>query len=461
MGKDRIETIDVLSRDEDVDRLMTVIESFSEKKTNTSFAINGVWGSGKSFVLNILEETLSMIQSESTASDRYLVFYYDSWKYDYYEEPILAIVASMLDTLDKKVNILTEKQKEYLKAAFKSLIEIGNSFLNIANTVVQAGTGNAIKETHCFFKGIPDTAKKAIAKNHEFDSYFNFNKTLERLRNTIKKLSENYSIVIIVDELDRCLPSYAIKVLERLHHITTDLPNTISIIATDKERLGSIIESTIGVKDIDAYLKKFIKFEVELSTGDINDNIEQKFPTYFSLFEGGDKKEAFDFLNGFFRSMDIRSVSQIIDHAELVHTLKTDEKMDYSVMCMEILILILVSHNYDFHKENNYEEVHHDNFLLTRRDDWVVASPMKEYLSTKVNSDRWSRVQTVTGSWRSELTVNSNSSLYDKLCYYYSVIIGSKSVVCSDRATIFEGEPQLVKNSNFISEFMSFVALIN
>ena len=130
-------------------------------------------------------------------------------------------------------------------------------------------------------------------------------------------------------------------------------------------------------------------------------------------------------------------------------------------MCMEILVLILVSHNYDFHKENNYEEVHHDNFLLTRRDDWVVASHIKEYLSTKANSERWSRVQTVTGSWRSELTVNSNSSFYDKLCYYYSAIIGSKSVVCSDRTTIFEGEPQLVKNSDYLTEFEAFVALIN
>ena len=67
----------------------------------------------------MLEKSLEQIRNEETAANRYLIFHYDSWKYDYYEEPILAIVASMLDTLDEKVNVLNETQRETAKATLK------------------------------------------------------------------------------------------------------------------------------------------------------------------------------------------------------------------------------------------------------------------------------------------------------------------------------------------------------
>ena len=40
-----------------------------------------------------------------------------------------------------------------------------------------------------------------------------------------KALTESNTVVIIVDELDRCIPEYAIKVLERLHHLTEEKEN--------------------------------------------------------------------------------------------------------------------------------------------------------------------------------------------------------------------------------------------
>lgn len=51
------------------------------------------------------------------------------------------------------------------------------------------------------------------------------------------KLSQDYTLIFIVDELDRCIPEYAIKVLERLHHIADGVQNMVTIIATDKTRL--------------------------------------------------------------------------------------------------------------------------------------------------------------------------------------------------------------------------------
>mgnify|MGYP003533024634 FL=1 len=41
----------------------------------------------------------------------------------------------------------------------------------------------------------------------------------------------------MVDELDRCLPEYSIKVLERLHHLTENTDNVITVLSMDKSQL--------------------------------------------------------------------------------------------------------------------------------------------------------------------------------------------------------------------------------
>lgn len=458
-----MEKIDILNRDPDVERLQNIIRIISEKKSNTSFAINGGWGSGKTFVLNMLEESLEQVQDEDTASNRYLIFHYDCWKYDYYEEPILAIVASMLDTLDEKINVLSEKQRETVKAALKT---IGNTFLNIANTVVEAKTGIDFKDTIKSAKKVCGSAKKSIEVNHDYDTYFSFNKTLNKLRNTIRGLSADHTIVFVVDELDRCLPSYAIKVLERLHHITNELDNTVTIIATDKKRLESIINSTIGVTEIDAYLKKFIKFEVALGVGDTNNDIEKKFPTYFSLFEGDDKEEAMEYIHAFFQNIDIRSISRIIELAELTHTILAKEKMDYSVMCMEVFVLISI-YNYKVGLKKTTQKKKYivsRNFLRTgsQGHDWqVLAKRIFDFLSNKAELKNWYERVDVEGNPYHELFVYDNSIIYDKLCYYYSILVGGCNVRLDNSMIVDHKYPRIKEYGDYIALFANFITLIH
>ena len=72
----------------------------------------------------------------------------------------------------------------------------------------------------------------------------------------LQELAEKYTVVIIVDELDRCLPEYAIKILERLHHLTENNNNTIMIIAVDKKQLMSSVKQIFGFESPEKYLEK-------------------------------------------------------------------------------------------------------------------------------------------------------------------------------------------------------------
>ena len=107
-----MEKLDILGRDEFVDNLFRLIENISDNKSNCCFALNGAWGCGKSFVLDMLEERLNPIQSEETNTDRYFVIRYNCWKYDYYEEPIVAIVAALLKAIERKINFLNDCEEK-------------------------------------------------------------------------------------------------------------------------------------------------------------------------------------------------------------------------------------------------------------------------------------------------------------------------------------------------------------
>ena len=95
-----------------------------------------------------------------------------------------------------------------------------------------------------------DTVAKTSATTAAFKA------KLTKLANT----SENSApLVVIIDELDRCRPSYALEMLERVKHLF-DVPNVVFIFFVYAPALLSAVRKTYG-QDIDPseYLRKFFE----------------------------------------------------------------------------------------------------------------------------------------------------------------------------------------------------------
>lgn len=168
---------------------------------------------------------------------------------------------------------------------------------------------------------------------------------MHKLIDLIRSLSKDHTIVFLVDELDRCLPEYAIKVLERLHHLTEGQSNILTIISIDKNQLLSSVEQIFGFKDPKKYLEKFINFEVKLDYGTVSEVIVEKYADYIALFD----KDIFPFddpleecLQAIFKDIDIRTQELLIRKAMLAHKLLYSDKKDYSFMCMEVLLAVMI-----------------------------------------------------------------------------------------------------------------------
>ena len=345
------EKLDTIGRDDSIDKIFKIIENVAAQKGNLSFALDGFWGSGKTFVIEKLENKLEQIQSEQTTNNKYFIIHYNCWQYEYYEEPLIAIVSAILDTLDGAKLIKDEKQRLIIKEVFKKL---GMSLLFLSNAAVKRVSGIDVKNTISKAieesKKIKTNAETEYKNKHKYDEYFDFKKILMELRKALEQLSNEYSLVFVVDELDRCLPEYSIKILERLHHLTEDIDNTITIIATDKSKLEKTINTIYGIDNGETdycskYLKKFIKLFVKLDLGKSKENVKDKYSEYFNLFSQDLFKlnpiSFIDFFNILFDRIDVREQEIIMNKILLIHKLTTKEKSDISLMYLEMLIFII------------------------------------------------------------------------------------------------------------------------
>ena len=340
------EKFDVLDRGGFIEKLKDLVNVISENKQGCCFGLNGFWGSGKSFVLEKFEEEIKEIQSEETGDTKYFVFHYDCWKYDYYEEPAIAIIAAMLDATDRELNVFTSEQRDVVK---KMAWETAKETLKVvASELCKNKVGIDLVEI------ATNTIEERMKEDdNSFDSLYGFKRALEATRKGIQKIADRKAVVIIVDELDRCLPEYTIKVLERLHHIFTDLKNVIVIVSMDKTQIEHSIKEIYGEINVDTYLRKFISFKVNLDNGKAGQYIK-KYETYTSMFEflQGEEQIVEKFFSDIMSGLDIRTQERIFYKAETIHKLICSEEIkDSSIMTFEILFLTIALRT----KSNNIE----------------------------------------------------------------------------------------------------------
>jgi len=391
------EKTDLLDRQEFVDRMIFVAETLSRNKKSVCYALNGAWGVGKSFVLDMFETQANKIGQEGTTFSRFLIFHYNCWEYDYYEEPVIAIVASMLDQIEENVNLLQEKDRSRIINVLKV---VGNGLFHKAIQLIEEKYGIPVgKVADIVTEGVA-AADSEREKKHSFDQYMSFKETLNDLQQAIHSLAEDQTVIFVVDELDRCLPEYTIKVLERLHHLFDSIPNVQVILSVDKEQLQHTVKQIYGEEtSAEKYLAKFIDFEIKLDKGIIKDFFAKRFKEYTRHFENRYREtksiDVEQFLTLALDGLDMRRRIAIIDKCQLIHSIISDDSvMDSSIMCMEVLLVLLFESKIDLESAKQHFNI--KNIFQEKNDKgygWLLnaTSGMKKI------SDRYSPNKTTGG----------------------------------------------------------------
>lgn len=334
---------DLLKRDEFLNTAMTVANALAKQRKSACYAIDGAWGVGKTYVLNKLDRLFKEVTpGTNNADSQYLVFRYNCWEYDYYEEPLIAIVSAILDQIDAYEGKIKKELKDRIVHGIK---EVGKTLFKFGLNVVATQLGILNSEKWKELISNFGDGFTADLNNQQFDQYISFKKQLKELQGHIQSLSERFTVVFLVDELDRCLPTYAIKVLERLHHLFEGVPNVQVILCIDKTQLKKTVQEIYGAKtDVDKYLAKFIQFSLNLGEGSAfeEEKFNNKFAEYKALFHPAGRADAENvsiFLKELFRGIEIRHRIAIVDKAQLIHQCivqEINDKLDIDYMCMEL-----------------------------------------------------------------------------------------------------------------------------
>lgn len=269
---------DKIGREEIVDKICGLVGSLKKDK-NFCLAINGAWGSGKSFVLGLIEEKLSKKQE-------YIIIKYDAWENTFYSDPLIAILSCVIDGIEEKL-YLVERTEEKVKKAAKTGV----------NTLAKLST--KIEKLKAVIEGIKTIIKDFhnpidTAALGDFKSYQKLLKTTKEILSEITQAGEyrekQTKLVILVDEIDRCLPDEQLKILERLHHLF-DVKNCAVIVTMNQICVAETVKTIYGIDGYE-YLRKFFNFTFRLDTS-ANEYLKNLLGEYIKSFEKiqGSKEE--------------------------------------------------------------------------------------------------------------------------------------------------------------------------
>ncbi len=251
-----------------------------------SIGISGNWGTGKSSLVKMIGKKLR----EDEGSEAFVFLEFNAWLYQGFDDARMALLQSVSDCLTqeaKKRETGVEKVKNFAKrvnwlkvgkvlapAATGALIggAIAGPFgalLGAVNGLVQKGTA----ATEDDFKKVSEAYGEfspTLSGLVESKAAASLPKEIDALRKSFEEALEELKItlVVLVDDLDRCLPDTAIATLEAMRLLLL-LPRTAFIIAADEEMIRQAVRHHFGQIEISddlvtSYFDKLIQIPLRV-----------------------------------------------------------------------------------------------------------------------------------------------------------------------------------------------------
>lgn len=248
-----------INRNKYIASFLKLINGIEENKI---IALDGEWGSGKTWFVKSIEylinseinNELKIVNNEimENIKSNYMTFYYNAWENDNSESAMLSLIYKLINDscLQKEEN------------------EVG-VIPRLLNTVIKFVTNGSI-----------DIKEDLFGEQWNNKQITDCIKTSEEIKETFKQiidslLIENKNrILIIIDEIDRCKPIFAIDLLENIKHFYDD-DRIVFLVTTNNRELKNSVCKVYGEKyNGSLYLDRFFDINLELPNNYIEDYIK-------------------------------------------------------------------------------------------------------------------------------------------------------------------------------------------
>lgn len=270
----------------------TVAELIDESGDNPiSIGVSGNWGTGKSSMVKMIGKELE--KSNKAEKTTYIFLEFNAWLYQGYDDAKTALLHSVAKKLSEemKKRHIPESDKTLWKRFQKftkrinwlQVSKIGLPLLvGLIPGAAPAGAAAALISSIVNSIKTPDDKGKnaeAVETNlkeflSNFDDILKDDETksttqqIEELRKDFEDILEklNIRLVVLVDDLDRCLPETAISTLEAMR-LLLFVKRTAFIIAADEQMIRNGVRAHFGNVDlsddlITSYFDKLIQVPI-------------------------------------------------------------------------------------------------------------------------------------------------------------------------------------------------------
>lgn len=247
---------DLFERRQLADQLIGLIERLPD---GGAIAINAAWGDGKTWFGRHWRASLK-------ANDCRTI-YLDAFESDYVEDPFLLLAAeftTLAESADPSVaRSLGQKAAAVGRVLAPAMVK--GAFSAAARLAVGVDVAGVIeKAAEIISDETGERVEQAI--EHRLRELQQRTKTVTAFRDSLRELAsaDPSPIVVFVDELDRCNPAFAVRLLERAKHFF-EVPGVVFILLLNRTQLEAAIRGVYGEAiDANQYLNKFLTMTLSL-----------------------------------------------------------------------------------------------------------------------------------------------------------------------------------------------------
>lgn len=252
IGVDGFAEHDQLGREDTGYKLSRLVEKL---ESPTVIALDGSWGSGKSFFLKCW-------CGEHMKNGAYNaeVIYFDAFEHDFLDDPLASLIARLGET----------QEPSKMQKVKTALFRFGKPAARVALAVTTAGAseataalgdaliGKSAEEIEKLSEKFWERETSKLAAMHDFCL------ALTALTEPNDDGEPTKKLVIIIDELDRCRPDYALSMLEVMKHFFA-VDGVHFVLGVNLKELENSVKARYG-QGIDAarYLQKFVHVEIPI-----------------------------------------------------------------------------------------------------------------------------------------------------------------------------------------------------
>ncbi len=366
---------DILGRKDFGESLLNLVSLSNDELV---ISLDGKWGEGKTTFIKMWQGLLDQKNIPN--------IYVNAFENDYSDDAFMAIAGAITVYIAEhenkdKVNLDNFKEKAKI---------IGGQLLPlVAKVAIRTATLGVIKDSDIKeINDIKDDVAKGLStvvegfvgeklESHKEDTkvIWSFRQLLSKIPRCLNSKGDN-PLVIIIDELDRCKPTYALDLIEKVKHLFS-VENVVFVLVMNRDQLKESVKSVYG-QTIDAhtYLQKFINIETMLpkKTGEHYDNDIAKYNRrLFELHQiqtwGDAMLEYLEALAKHF-NLSLRQLERVYTNLAIFYAASTDEVRVIPIVPFLAVIKVIKPSMYEdlFYQRISYTDICVNTGLLDEKE---------------------------------------------------------------------------------------------